>query len=86
MIWQIDWDDRARKELRSLDYPLQKKVLEYMRVRVSSNPRNFGKELIGNKSSLWRYCLADVRIICKIDDDVVRVLVVCVGHRKDVYV
>ncbi|MCX7352695.1 MAG: type II toxin-antitoxin system RelE/ParE family toxin [Proteobacteria bacterium] len=86
MTWRVDWDDRARKELRQLDYPIQKKILQYMRERVTENPRNFGKELSGNKAGLWRYRFADIRIVCKIDDAIVTVLVLRVGHRKNVYI
>ena len=86
MIWRVDWDDRARKELRQLDYPIQKKILQYMREHVTENPRNFGKELSGNKGGLWRYRFADIRIDCKIDDAIVTVLVLRVGHRKNVYI
>ncbi len=56
-----------------------------MRTRVSTNPRNFGKELAGDKAGLWRYRIEDSRIVCNIQDDIIRVLVVRIGHRKDVY-
>lgn len=57
-----------------------------MRERVAENPRNFGRELSGNKAGLWRYRFADIRIVCKIDDAIVTVLVLRVGHRKNVYI
>jgi mRNA interferase RelE/StbE len=57
-----------------------------MRERVTENPRNFGKELSANKAGLWRYRFADIRIVCKIDDAIVTVLVLRVGHRKNVYI
>ena len=87
MTWTIDWDDRARKELRKLDSSIQKEILSYLRLRIaeSDNPRIFGQSLSGNKSGLWRYRVGNYRIICKIADDAFVVLVIGVGHRKEIY-
>ncbi len=85
MTWQINWDDRARKELRSLDKPIQKRILEYLRNRVSSNPLSFGKELVGNKAGLRSYRVESYRIICQIQDEKLTIFVIAVGHRKDIY-
>lgn len=87
MTWKIEWDDRARKELRKLDSPIQKEILTYLRTRVVdlSNPRIFGHGLSGNKAGLWRYRVGDYRVICRIEDDALVVLVIGVGHRKEVY-
>ncbi|MBL8675973.1 MAG: type II toxin-antitoxin system RelE/ParE family toxin [Alphaproteobacteria bacterium] len=87
MTWRVEWDDRARKELRKLDHPVQKEILKYLRTRIveSKNPRLFGQNLSGNKTGLWRYRVEDYRLICRIEDDILVVLVVGVGHRKEVY-
>ena len=87
MTWKIEWDDRARRELRKLDYPVQKEILRYLRTRISKseNPRVFGQNLSGNKAGLWRYRIENYRIICRIEDEALVVLVVGVGHRKEIY-
>lgn len=85
MIWRIEWDERARKELRSLDPSIQKQILRYLRERLLENPRQFGRELVGNKAGLWRYRIQDYRVICHIKDQSFVVLVVAVGHRKEIY-
>lgn len=87
MTWKIEWDDRARKELRKLDSSIQKEILGYLRSRIgeSSNPRIFGQSLSGNKAGLWRYRIGNYRIICRIEDDALVVLVIGVGHRKEIY-
>lgn len=85
MTWLIEWDDRAQKELRSLDKSIQRKILEYLRERTTENPRTFGKELSGNKTGLWRYRVENFRIICRLEDKKLIVLVVAVGHRKEIY-
>lgn len=87
MTWTIEWDDRARKELRKLDSSIQKEILSYLRLRIaeSDNSRIFGQSLSGNKSGLWRYRVGNYRIICRIADDAFVVLVIGVGHRKEIY-
>jgi mRNA interferase RelE/StbE len=87
LIWKVEWDDRARKELRKLDPQFQKKILNYMRKHICStlNPRRLDKSLNHDKSGLWRYRVGDYWIICKIDGDCVVVLVLVVGPHIDVY-
>ena len=83
----VEWDDRARKELRKLDTKLQHDILKYLRERIAVNadPRRFGKPLAYDKHGLWRYRVQDARIICRIEDDELFVLVIRVGNRKLVY-
>lgn len=85
MTWQIEWDNRARKELRSLDASIQNKILDYLDERIITNPRNFGKGLTGDKAGLWRYRIGDYRVVCRFEDDHLVVLIVSVGHRKEIY-
>jgi mRNA interferase RelE/StbE len=87
LIWTVEWDERARKELRKLDKTIQKVILKYLRSRIagSEDPRRFGKPLSYDKHGLWRYRIQNVRVICEISDDEVIVLVVKVGNRKNVY-
>ena len=87
LTWKIEWDDRARRELRKLDFSIQKEILHYLRTRIegSKDPRVFGKSLSGNKTGLWRYRVSNYRLICKLEDHNFVVLVVGIGHRKEVY-
>ena len=85
--WTIDFDDRARRELRKLDSGTQQIILRYLRERIATkeDPRRFGKPLRHNLAGLWRYRVEDYRLICRIEDDRVVVLVLQIGHRRDVY-
>lgn len=87
LIWTVDFDDRARKELRKLDQSVQKYILAYLRknIAVEADPRRLGKPLSYDKHGLWRYRIQDIRIICHIDDMELLVLVVKAAHRKKVY-
>ncbi len=87
LVWAVEFDDRARRELRKLDVKTQKDILRYLRERVvgSSDPRQFGKPLRMNLAGLWRYRVGDYRLICRIEEHRLVVLVLTVGHRREVY-
>jgi mRNA interferase RelE/StbE len=85
LTWRIEWDDRARKELRTLDVQHQKRIFSYLNERARCNPRNFGKSLSGNKAGLWRYRVESFRVVCHLQDKQLTVLVVAVAYRKSVY-
>jgi mRNA interferase RelE/StbE len=86
-LWTVEFDDRARRELRKLGSKIQKKILRYLRERLAGcdDPRRFGKALRKNLAGLWRYRIEDYRLICRLEDDRVVVLVLEVGHRSDIY-
>lgn len=87
MAWTIDYSDTAVKQLRALDKPIARRIVDYMDTRVtgSSDPRSAGKPLTGPLGGLWRYRVGDYRIICDIEDGVMRVLVVQIGNRREIY-
>lgn len=87
MAWQIDLTDSAKKQLYKLDRATAKRITTFLRDRVagSGNPRSSGKALTGPLGGLWRYRVGDYRIVCDIQDQALRVLVVIVGDRSDVY-
>jgi len=87
LTWTIEWDDRARRELRRLDKQVQRNILKYFSERIANNedPRRFGKGLRHELQGLWRYRIGDYRAICHIEDDRLVVLVLEVGHRRQVY-
>lgn len=86
-VWSVEFDDRARRELRKLDVQVQQAILSYLRERiaVAEDPRRFGKPLRRNLAGLWRYRVGDYRLICRIEDERVVVLVLQIGHRREVY-
>ena len=85
--WTIEFDDRARRELRKLDAENQQTVLRYLRERIAGaeDPRVFGKPLRMKLAGLWRYRVGDYRLICRFEENHLVVLVLKVGHRRDVY-
>lgn len=87
MPWAYSFDERALHELRKLDRQAQKDIIAYLDKRIATrlDPRRFGKPLKSNLAGLWRYRVRDYRILCQIKDKMLLVLVVSVGHRKNVY-
>lgn len=85
--WTVEFDERARRELRKLSADIQQSILRYLRKRIagSPDPRQFGKPLRMNLGGLWRYRIGDYRLICRIEDHRLIVLVLKVGHRREVY-
>lgn len=87
MGWTIKFDSKVEKSLLKLGKPAAKQILSYLKNNVleRDDPRTLGKELKGNLGGLWRYRVENYRIICSIEDDKMVILVVRVGHRKNVY-
>ena len=87
MIWSVEFDDAAAKELRKLAPQQQRKILRYFRERIATekDPRRFGKPLSHELAGLWRYRLGSLRMVCHIEDHKLLVLVVRVAHRKHIY-
>jgi mRNA interferase RelE/StbE len=88
LIWKIEFSETAKKNLKSLDKPVRNRILKWLEDRVLSgvNPRLWGKQLKGGKhKDIWRYRIGDYRILCMIEDNIVTVHVVVIGHRKEIY-
>lgn len=85
--WILQFTVGARKELRKLTASNRQRVLKYLTQRVVTrpNPRSLGAALGGNRSGYWRYRVGDYRIIAELRENILTVLVVEVGNRRDVY-
>jgi mRNA interferase RelE/StbE len=85
--WGYSLSERALKQLGKLDRQTQRDIFAYCDERIAGtgDPRRFGKALTGPYRGLWRYRLGDYRLICQIKDRELIVLVLAVGHRREVY-
>lgn len=84
----IELDPTAEQELNKLDPQIARRILRFLHGRVAAldNPRSIGEALRGSQlGEFWKYRVGDYRIIASIEDQAVRVLVVRIGHRRDVY-
>ena len=88
MAWNVEFAETAARELAKLDTEHRNRILKFLRDRVAKldNPPSIGKALRGPEfGEFWRYRAGDYRLICKIEDDRLLVLVLRVGHRKEIY-
>ena len=87
MTYKVEFTQRAIKDLKKLDKHTAALILGWIRKNLENceNPRQHGKGLTANKSGVWRYRVGDYRLLAQIEDDVIRILILNIGHRKEVY-
>jgi mRNA interferase RelE/StbE len=86
MKYRIEVSPRAKKQLFKFDKAVYRQIIDYLdEIAELEDPRARGKELGGALAGIWRYRSGDYRILCRILDEVLVVLVVDIGHRKDIY-
>ncbi len=85
-MWKIHYQQQPVKFLKKLDNPTKEKILDYLeKILTAKNPKIFGKALSANLTGLWRYRVGDYRIICDIRQKELIILVIDIGHRKNIY-
>jgi mRNA interferase RelE/StbE len=88
LVWAIEFDEAAKKELAKLDRQVARRLLDFLTQRVISlkDPRSVGQALKGSKlGEFWKYRVGDFRIIANIQDQKMIILVLRVGSRRDIY-
>ena len=88
MPWAVEFDPAAAKELRRLDPQVAARILAFLRDRLAplDDPRSIGEALRGDApGQYWKYRPGDFRIIGRIVDRRVLIVVVRIGHRREVY-
>ena len=87
MRYKIQFTQRAKKDLKKLDPHTSSLILGWIRKNLENceNPRLHGKALTANRSGQWRYRVGDYRLLAQIEDDTITIIVLNVGHRRDIY-
>jgi mRNA interferase RelE/StbE len=88
MAWRVELSAQARKQLDKLDRQEARRILAFLHGRVATlaDPRSIGAALKGSTlGEFWKYRAGDYRIIARIEDRIVRILVVQIGNRREVY-
>jgi len=88
MAYNVELSAEVDRELGKLDAQQAKRILKFLHDRVAKldDPRSIGEALHGSRlGEFWKYRVGDYRLICKIEDDRLVVLVLRVGHRKEIY-
>ena len=82
----VQFSHTALKTLKKLDKNIAKQIIDYAHeLEKMKDPRTKGKGLKSNLAGLWRYRIGDYRMICEIRDEVLTIIVLKIGHRREVY-
>lgn len=86
-MYKIELSENALNNLKKLDKQIAQMILSWIKKNLENceNPRVFGKGLVADKKSIWRYRIGEYRILTHIFEDRLVVLIVTIGHRKDIY-
>ncbi|MBF0509373.1 MAG: type II toxin-antitoxin system RelE/ParE family toxin [Deltaproteobacteria bacterium] len=85
MAWQIRLTPDAEKELSKLSPENAGRITRFLWDRVVPNPRLLGGPLKGQLRDFWRYRIGDYRVLARIEDEHLLVLVVHIAHRSRIY-
>ena len=87
MTYRVEFTENAKKDLKKLDKHTAALILGWIRKNLEGcdNPRTHGKALTADRKGQWRYRVGDYRLLALIEDGKVIILIVNVGHRKDIY-
>jgi mRNA interferase RelE/StbE len=88
MAWRVELSPAADRELGKLDPQHARRILNFLSSRLANldNPRGLGQALQGQRfGEFWKYRVGDYRLICKIEDERILILVLQIDHRRDVY-
>lgn len=85
--FKVEFSARATKQMHKLDAQTFRIITSWILKNLEGceNPRQHGKGLTANRSGQWRYRVGDYRIIAEIQDAEIIILVLEVGHRKEIY-
>ena len=87
MIYKVRFTKQALKTLEKLDKPTAALILGWIKKNLENtiNPFIHGKALLGDLKGSWRYRIGDYRLICHIVNEELIILVLRIGHRRDIY-
>ncbi len=87
MSYRVELTEQAKKQLTKLDKHTAALIIGWLRKNLEgcADPRRHGKCQSDNRSGQWRYRVGDYRLIAQIEDSKITILVLSIGHRRDVY-
>lgn len=84
-MYKVAYLDRVEEDLKQLDKTITKKILARIETHLAVDPHGLGKPLKGDFHGYWRYRWGDYRVIYKISESEILILILRIGHRKAVY-
>ncbi len=84
-MYKVVYLDQVAEDLKVLDKSTARKILTRIETYLAQDPKNLGKPLKGDFEGYWRYRWGDYRVIYKIADIEILILILRIGHRKNIY-
>ena len=87
MAWRIEFLPDAVKELKKLDRSVARRIITTLEERIATldDPRTLGSALTGDHAGYWRWRVGDYRVVARLEDERVVIIIVRVAHRREVY-
>lgn len=87
MKYKVEYTKQAVKQLKKLDKPTASLIIGWIEKNLveCENPRQYGKGLVANHRGEWRYRIGNYRLIADIQDEKIIILILNVGHRREIY-
>ena len=88
MTWKIEFERSAERELDRLEHEAAQRILRFLHKRVAplKDPRAIGEALRGSAfAGLWKYRVGDYRIIANIEDKAIRIIILRIRNRREIY-
>ena len=87
MSYSVLYTEDCYKSLKKLDKYTRRFLLSWIAKNLvcCDDPRRHGKQLSANRAGQWRYRVGDYRLLAEIDDDKITILMIAIGHRRDIY-
>ena len=85
--YRVFIEKNAIRQLRKIDKNQQLLIYGFIKKNLEGTlaPRIFGRALKGNLGDYWRYRIGDYRLIAEINDEEIRIIIIGIGHRRDIY-
>jgi mRNA interferase RelE/StbE len=88
MAWKIEFTPEARRNLDRLDKQVARRIVKFITERIATleDPRSLGEALHGpDLGKYWKYRVGDHRLIAKIEDTRISIVIVRIGNRREIY-
>ena len=85
MVYKVAYLDSIEEDLKKIDKAIIKKILNRIETYLAQDPKGLGKPLKGEFQGYWRYRWGDYRVIYKISEQEILILILRIGNRKEVY-
>jgi len=82
MSYEIVFTDTSRKQFNKLEKDVQERIIKALE-RIRIRPESYVKKLVGDPG--YRLRVGNYRVILDIEKSELIILVIKVGHRKNIY-